>query len=174
MKLKIRLAGEEETLEVQRRGDRLEVTRRGVTRVARVLSQDGVSLVLQLGDGESGEAGPRRRIRVAGVALDGTRRQVWLPGRTLTYERVPERGPGAAVDVAGGTLSPSIPAVVSEVLVSVGETVEVGQKLILLESMKMVIPIVAPIAGTVTAVYCAAGEAVQPGFNLVDLEEAPG
>ncbi|MCE7937973.1 MAG: acetyl-CoA carboxylase biotin carboxyl carrier protein subunit [Chloroflexi bacterium CFX6] len=67
-----------------------------------------------------------------------------------------------------------MPAVVVEVLVAPGDAVADGQKLVLLESMKMVLPIVAPHAGVVTAVRCAPGDAVQPGVPLVELDRAAG
>ena len=49
--------------------------------------------------------------------------------------------------------------------------VKAGDKLILLESMKMIIPIQAPQDGLVTALHCSTGEAVQPGEQLIELEE---
>jgi urea carboxylase len=52
----------------------------------------------------------------------------------------------------------------------VGTAVKTGEKLILLESMKMIIPIQAPHDGIVTAVHCQVGEAVQPGIQLIALE----
>ena len=60
-----------------------------------------------------------RLIKVVGHK-DGDKRQVWVNGQTLAYERVNEAGGGGEVDV--GSLSASIPAVVSEVLVEVLET----------------------------------------------------
>lgn len=97
----------------------------------------------------------------------GDARQLWLNGQTHHYERVQARGGGASAAV--GSLSASIPAVVTDVLVAIGDEVSAGQKLILLESMKMVIPIQAPADGTVTAIHCAAGESVQPGVALVEV-----
>jgi biotin carboxyl carrier protein len=35
--------------------------------------------------------------------------------------------------------------------------------------MKMILPIQAPYAGTVAAIHCVAGQAVQPGIPLVDI-----
>ena len=52
-----------------------------------------------------------------------------------------------------------------------GDAVAAGDKLILLESMKMVIPIVAPRAGRVARVLCAVGESVPAGLPLVEMEE---
>ena len=56
------------------------------------------------------------------------------------------------------------------VLVSAGEAVEAGQTLVLLESMKMEIPVVPEAAGTVTRVADAVGDVVQEGDLLVVLE----
>jgi biotin carboxyl carrier protein len=61
---------------------------------------------------------------------------------------------------------------VSKILVKEGDAVKAGDKLILLESMKMIIPIQAPHDGLVAALRCSAGEAVQPGEQLIELEEA--
>ena len=51
-----------------------------------------------------------------------------------------------------------------EILVNEGDTV------IVLEAMKMELPIKAPRSGVVKAVNCAKGELVQPGVNLLELE----
>jgi len=51
--------------------------------------------------------------------------------------------------------------------------VAAGDKLILLESMKMVIPIVSPRDGIVARVLCAPGESVPAGVPLVELDDTP-
>jgi biotin carboxyl carrier protein len=91
-------------------------------------------------------------------------------GRTFQYERVIDR-PAGVGHTADGSLSASIPSVVSQILVAVGDEVVAGDKLILLESMKMIMPIQAPVDGRVTAVHCQPGEAVQPGVQLIEIEE---
>ena len=45
-----------------------------------------------------------------------------------------------------------------------------GDTLIVLEAMKMELPIKAPRNGVVKAVHCAKGDLVQPGVNLLELE----
>lgn len=110
------------------------------------------------------------RIALAGTA-NGNDRQLWTGGRTLRYRRVVAGG-GGRREADGAGLAAAIPSVVLEVLVAEGEAVADGQKLILLESMKMVVAIQAPFAGTVTAVRCAKGDAVQPGMPLLALEPA--
>ena len=113
------------------------------------------------------EDGTRKHIHVAGHK-DGDARQLWINGRTINAERVRARGNSAAS--ADASLAATIPAVVSQILVTIGDEVEAGDKLILLESMKMVIPIQAPYAGTVSAIHCTAGESVQAGIQLINLE----
>lgn len=56
-----------------------------------------------------------------------------------------------------------------EVAVAVGDQVAVGDEVVLLESMKMEIPVIAGDAGTVTAVKVEPGDVVQEGDVLVEL-----
>ena len=53
------------------------------------------------------------------------------------------------------TVKAEIPATVWQVRVEVGDQVAVDDELVVLESMKMEIPVVAPRAGVVTAVHVA-------------------
>ena len=101
---------------------------------------------------------------------EGVKRSVWLNGRTHHYERILPRGSGAASNDI--SLAATIPAVVADILVSVGDQVQDGDKLILLESMKMIIPIQAPYSGTVTAINCSKGDSVQVGIPLIELAES--
>jgi acetyl-CoA carboxylase biotin carboxyl carrier protein len=59
---------------------------------------------------------------------------------------------------------------VAKVLVTVGETVQAGDELALLESMKMEIPVLAEEDGTVTDVRVHEGDVVQEGDVLVVLD----
>lgn len=67
-------------------------------------------------------------------------------------------------------LRPPMPATVVRVLATAGAAVEEGDTLLVLEAMKMELPVRAPRAGVVTAVHCREGELVQPAQVLVDLE----
>ena len=62
-----------------------------------------------------------------------------------------------------------MPGKVVEPLVEPGQEVQEGQPLIIMESMKMETELLAPIAGTVTAVHVAAGQVVAQGDPLVDV-----
>ena len=63
-----------------------------------------------------------------------------------------------------------MPATVVKLLVAPGQSVAEGDTVLVLEAMKMELPVRAPRAGVVTAVHCAQGELVQPGVALVALE----
>ena len=52
---------------------------------------------------------------------------------------------------------------VAEVHVKVGDKVEAGTELVLLESMKMEIPVLCETAGTVTEVQVVPGDVIQEG-----------
>ncbi len=162
-KFRLNLYGKEKDVEITRQGQRLHVVADGVTADLQLVQQDGPSFIIAL----LGKDGIHKQIHGAGHA-DGDRRQLWINGRTLTYQRVRQRG---SSNVPDGSLSSSIPAVVSEILVKPGESVEAGDKLILLESMKMIIPIVAPTESRVMTIHCAAGESIQAGIPLIELAE---
>jgi biotin carboxyl carrier protein len=63
-----------------------------------------------------------------------------------------------------------ITANVWQVPAEVGAQVSAGQELVILESMKMEIPVEAPSAGTVTAVHVQPDDQVTEGALLVELE----
>ena len=62
-----------------------------------------------------------------------------------------------------------IPASVWQVKVMEGDQVEAGDELIILESMKMEIAVVAPVGGTVRAVHAKPDDRVQEGDLLAEL-----
>jgi acetyl-CoA carboxylase biotin carboxyl carrier protein len=59
---------------------------------------------------------------------------------------------------------------VMKVVVAPGDKLAVGDTVVLLESMKMEIPVLTETPGTVTAVTVAEGDVVQEGDVLVTLE----
>lgn len=61
-------------------------------------------------------------------------------------------------------------ASILQVQVAVGDTVEPGQPVILLESMKMEIPVLAETGGKVTGISVKVGDVVQAGDLLVEIE----
>jgi biotin carboxyl carrier protein len=59
---------------------------------------------------------------------------------------------------------------IKEVLVEVGEKVDEGQELVILESMKMEIPVESPGAGSVIEVLVSATSTIEEGQPLLRLE----
>ena len=59
---------------------------------------------------------------------------------------------------------------VLSIAVRVGDTVDVGTEIALLESMKMEIPVLTELAGTVTEVKVEVGDVVQEGDILAVIE----
>jgi len=63
-----------------------------------------------------------------------------------------------------------ITGTVWKIEVAVGDAVEEGDTVVILESMKMEMPVEAEDPGTVTEVRCAEGQSVSEGDTLVVLE----
>ena len=113
--------------------------------------------------------GTRRwRVAVAGtpefdwIFVDG--QVARLDAVTKEAGRKRSRGRGDA-----GVMSP-MPATVVAIKAVAGQAVSQGETLIVLEAMKMELPIKAPRDGVIKAVHCARGDLVQPGVNLLEFE----
>ena len=76
--------------------------------------------------------------------------------------------PGAAAHGHGGVAAP-MPGTVLAVGVAVGDEVTAQQRLVVLEAMKMEMPVLAPFAATVVAVHVEPGARVGAGAPLVEL-----
>jgi biotin carboxyl carrier protein len=107
------------------------------------------------------------RSRIAFAAGPADARWVFLNG----YVHV--------VDVTGskrkrtddhGALAAPMPATVVAITVQPGQRVSKGDVLVVLEAMKMELPVKAPRDGAVKTIACRPGELVQPGVPLVELE----
>lgn len=140
-----------------------------------VVSEDGTVkigdapplAVTTAGDGMVRLGGPSAR--TAWTAADGDARWVFVNGEVFRFEVAQ---PGARRRGRGhtGTLAAPMPATVVRVEVAAGDVVKRGDTLIILEAMKMELPVRAPADGTVTKVHCRPGELVQPGVALIEIE----
>lgn len=82
----------------------------------------------------------------------------------------PKAAPKAAPAVAGGTkVTAPMPGTILAVNVSVGQKVEEGQAVAVLEAMKMENEIPAPCAGTVASINVDKGASVETGAVLITL-----
>ena len=85
----------------------------------------------------------------------------------------PKAAPAAAPAASAGAGSVKIEAgaagKVFKVEASVGQAVKAGDTVVVLEAMKMEIPVVAPQEGTVASINCTVGDAVEAGALLATL-----
>ncbi|MDA1220195.1 MAG: hypothetical protein O2909_12270 [Chloroflexi bacterium] len=97
---------------------------------------------------------------------------LWLDGNLFIFERVEttQRNPRQPVNIGGDVLAP-MPGIVVQVLVEMGGLVELGDRLIIMESMKMELVIDAPKAGVVKRIAVTEGSQVDKGMRLLELEE---
>ncbi len=88
---------------------------------------------------------------------------------TVAKPKRPSSHSGSALSAgaASGKVTAPMHAMVQRVLVDVGQAVEVGTVLLVLEAMKMETEILAPMAGIVETLGCAAGQTVEGGAALV-------
>lgn len=164
----LRIGDEQRDFDVTRQGNQLHISGEDLSVEVHILHQNSekrgsTELILEIRRPD----GTRHRVRVSG-ARQGDLRRLWIDGRALTAERA--RRASASRGPDPGSLSASIPAVVSQILVAEGDTVSPGDKLILLESMKMVIPILAPHGGRVKQILCSPGDSVPAGVALLEIE----
>jgi biotin carboxyl carrier protein len=107
-----------------------------------------------------------RRARVYATVSGGT---TWVFHDGTVYEigtDAPVRSRSAA---AHEWLTAPMPATVVHVKANPGDLVKHGDVLIVLEAMKMELPVRAHGDGRVTAVHCRPGELVQPDTILIDI-----
>ena len=99
---------------------------------------------------------------------------VWLDGEVYRFEiddprhRSSAQAAGAA---AGGNVKAQMPGKILKVSVKVGDSVEAGTNLLLMESMKMELAMDAPVAGVVAKVEVKPEQMVSQGDLLVEIEE---
>ncbi|WP_300449215.1 biotin/lipoyl-containing protein [Accumulibacter sp.] len=111
--------------------------------------------VLELTAGQAAQSVPAAPLPVAAAAGSATSAAPAAAAAPRAAEA------GDAVAGMGG--------VVVEVDVKVGQTVAVGDRLLVLEAMKMKTPVMATRAGQVTRVLVAPGDAVEGGQPLVTI-----
>lgn len=109
------------------------------------------------------------RGRTATVARDGQRAWVHVGGHVFVIEPRKPSGPRGSAAADQDALSPPMPATVTRINVKPGDGVKNGDVIVLLEAMKMELPIRAPHDAAIARVNCRVGDLVQPGTPLVDL-----
>ena len=125
--------------------------------------------VKDLGEGWHIVDDGHERWRVA-VASDGNATWVFVNGQVARIDR--EEAPAMRGRARGrgdaGVMSP-MPATVVAINTAPGQAVSEGDTVIVLEAMKMELPVRATADGTVARLNCREGELVQPGQELAEL-----
>ncbi len=165
IEFKYQIGDEIKTVAIKREGDEFQVTvdKKAYTVSARLLKQGELNLEI---DGQQWQVH---------FAHNGSRRYVALAGETWAFEQAlpnqaRRRGPGVGAPGGLDSLQATMPGVVLEVLVAEGDHVERGKTLVLLEAMKMELRVTAPHNGQVRKLFCTAGQTVERGQLLVEIE----
>ena len=116
---------------------------------------------------------------IADVTVNGASYQVEMENAPAPVQK-PAQAPAAATTTtpapkaaapagAGKPVTSPLPGVIIEVSVKEGQTVKAGQKVAVLEAMKMENEIQAPADGTVTAILVNKGDSVLEGAEIVKI-----
>ncbi|RMF23877.1 MAG: biotin/lipoyl-binding protein, partial [Deltaproteobacteria bacterium] len=105
------------------------------------------------------------------LAREGTI-YVAAAGRTHRFVNRRVLAPGAEEEAGGGRVTAPMHGLLVEVAVKEGDAVQQGQRLAVLEAMKMQHEICAAVGGTVRAVHCHAGQQVAADDLLIEIEAA--
>ncbi len=112
---------------------------------------------------------------------DPARLNLTVDGKAHTVqveeEEAPRSAPGPRVDAppppsgsgGGGIVTAQLPGTVFTVDVSEGDSVNAGDKLLILEAMKMENIISAGVSGTVLAIHVKKGDKVEAGQKLMEI-----
>ena len=105
------------------------------------------------------------------VAIGQDGRGIWffVDGQVglLEYQNTSS---GRAKGRGDSSVMAPMPATVVTINAAAGQRVNEGDTIIVLEAMKMELPIRSPRSGIVKAVHCAKGDLVQPGVTLLEIE----
>ena len=108
------------------------------------------------------------------VYVAGSADDVWAfyDGRIYRHREVDDApaAPHRPVKAGRYVLTSPMPATVVKIAVAPGQAVHHGDTLVVVEAMKMELPIRAPADATVKTINCREGEMVQPDRELVELE----
>lgn len=151
---RIRIDDEEMTVTVERQGDELVVERNGERYRVAVLPSD--------------PAGEQEARNASAAPAPPAARDTAGPSTTAARDRVPPAGPPPSGTSAG--VPAPITGTIKEVLVKAGESVSQGERVMMMEAMKMDIEIVAPSTGTVVQVFVGAGDSVKENQPLFRIE----
>jgi 3-methylcrotonyl-CoA carboxylase alpha subunit len=113
------------------------------------------------------------RTRDLTIALDGTALEVASRSESAAFATLPYLGGVSALAAASGALTAPMMGKVVAIRAGAGDRVAAGQIVIVLESMKMELHVIAPFDAVVQAVRCRLGDMVERGAVLAEVGAAP-
>jgi len=162
---------------------------RGEQDLAADVVPEGDGFLVTLGGARAqrveGSFGSFMRVRVDGRPVEGSVRRegseivVEVRGHAFRFRPRDERAPKLArrqdgADLRRGEIHAPMPGLVVDIQFAVGDEVEAGQPVVIIEAMKMQNALTAPVRGVVTAIPVATGTAVDAGQLLVAIRPAEG
>ncbi len=156
------------------RGQSLEFTLQPLGRGWKLTLPDGATLEVE----EAQAEGSMLTLRLAGAAwripCRITADEIQLMWRGVLYRfgrpRPASAPPHTAVE---GSLTAPMPGLITRIFVQVGQTVQAGDRLLILEAMKTEQALRAPFDGIVQQINAREGEIVQEGTILVEVAPHP-
>ncbi|MEO4041745.1 acetyl-CoA carboxylase biotin carboxylase subunit [Hoeflea sp. CAU 1731] len=112
-----------------------------------------------------------KRLRLDAALIDGDAVFVALKGRELCFRRLDGLQSGSQDGAEAGLLRAPMHGVVTEIGVSIGDAVTKGQRLGVVEAMKMQHEIVAPIDGIVAAIGAETSRQIANGAMLFEIND---
>ena len=109
------------------------------------------------------------RITVNGNVYDVAVEETGAGTAPVAPAAAPKAAPKAAAGAGSVKVAASVPGKVLKIAATVGQAVKAGDNIVILESMKMEIPVVAPQDGTVASIDVAEGASVENGDTLATM-----
>lgn len=155
-------------------------SRDGSAKTLEVKRQSDGSFVVAINDQEyplTYQVGPSGQLT---LIIDGVRQQTYVArhnqryyvgvaGEVVELERTTRAKQSQSQESADNLMAP-MPGQIIQVLVKVGDQVEKGQTLLVLEAMKMEMRVKAPHTGQVHQLFCQLGQVVERGQELIEVK----
>ena len=123
-------------------------------------------------DGERISAEVERDGDILRVTVDGQTHTVEIEGGSGQSKIIrSRRGRSGTQNENSGSIVSSIPGKVVSIDVKVGDIVEKGQTILILEAMKMQNEISSPVSGVVADIFVEEGQSVESNFELASISK---
>lgn len=133
-----------------------------------------MSIPVEILNSEYASVGGQRGRYAARITDEGT--EIWWQGRSYLVVSESSSSPRRAKKAGASALRiiSQMPGTVLKLNVQAGDAVAPGQALLVMESMKMEMPLESQIQGVVKSVLCQVGQRVERNALLIELEASGG